>query len=621
MDQKTTGSAAGYYAIVVLTAIALYSATLAAGFVSDDRPLILESSRIHSLSEVSGYFLEPFSQKSQVGRSAQYYRPVVSTSFAVDYAIGGPRGAWWFHLTNMMAYGACAAAVFALLMFLTDNRDASFFGAIGFVVLPVHVSSVCWISGRTDIFALLFAAMAFLCLLEGRATERRPTSWFLLAFIFSLLAMFSKEVALVLIGLWAVFEIAMGRKERFNAGVLRRAFAGGVLVCATVIYLIFRWRAIGALGAGDAARNFDVMSLEGIATICRCLLSYLGKLALPVHLSFGYEFDPYSILSWEPIGMLIGGGVLALITVYALVRRPLVGFGLSWIWLGLIPALNLVPINEIVAERFLFLPSVGFCLLLAVALMDITQKSNECLSRAAMIAGTILIIGWATRAVAAIPIWRSQRTLYLSTLRTAPTRPLSHVMTGEIYLDEVPVCKRAAVHYRAGLRYAEDRIVVRQLAHTQLGKIYSRKGDLFGASCHLSRAYRLNPTGRGAADELAGIYVKAAFWCLGQMNDPRRALAILAKAEKMDSDARMLHYLKGVALAQLGKLEDARDALIYTTRKHPDLAVAHRQLAVVYEKMGKLGRALREAEHAFKIDRSPESETLVERIKEKTNLR
>ena len=606
------------YLLIAAAAALLYANSVPAGFVCDDEGLILQCRRVHSLRCVPGYFGEAFAQQRALGQAAKYYRPVVSASFALDYAVGGPGRPWVFHLTNVLAYGACAALVYGVMRSLLLQRTPAVLGALLFAAMPVHTETVSWISGRTDIFALLFTCGAVLCLLRARHPRAGEYLPYVAAFILTLLALLSKEVALALLPLWIVFEVTWGDTRGLRAPFVRRAYAVAVVLLAVCAYVVMRTIAVGAMRQ-PTARFLDPATPTGLASMGLFLWHYLAKLVLPVHLSFGFEVEPFrEALSLMPILCLVGGAALLGVSVYAAVKAPRTGFALWWIWLTLVPALNIVPITETTAERFLFVPSVGFCLLTALVLHRIRFHGRR-LAGLAYAAVAALVASYALMSVVRNADWRQQRTLYLATVASSPLSPTSHAWAGQAYLSEPVAPERAGLHYGRLLALSAEKPGLRCLAHNAIGKLSLDLGDPDVAIRHLREALALN-------DEIAVIHGNLALaWRNVATADGSEKAWEASRAEAEAALRRDLHYPDAYYALGLYYLDLDRDTrraaelLAKATELDPGFYHAQFALAAACLANGDLESALRAAERALTIEPTGEARALVQTTRLRIN--
>ncbi|MFW6280158.1 MAG: tetratricopeptide repeat protein [Planctomycetota bacterium] len=629
-------------------AVLLYINTLPAGFVSDDRELIEENERVRSLGQIPAYFVEPFSQKGLAGGSSAYYRPVVSATFTMDYALYG-RQPWGYHLTNILLYALCVVLVYLLFRRFLPGRWGAAGGAVIFLAHPLHTETVSWISGRTDLLALVFMLVAVHSFLHARR-RGRSLMWFPILAGCAGLAMLSKEVALVLLPLWGMYELTWGRTDREASPRARRVAVGGTLGLATIGYILARWLIVGGVEAASGQPIFDAWTLSGLATVARCVLEYARKLLFPLHLSFAFEIDPFTGMSTAAWLMIGGGFIMLCISIGAVVWRPAYGFWTWWIWLGLVPALNLVPINEMVAERFLFVPSVGYAALIGMLIGMLPGRKTSFNGWRAAGAVFILMVGaMGAQTVIRNEEWRTERSLYLSALRASPQRPMAHILAAEVYLSDPDSPERSVHHYRRALQLSDSRPGFRHVAHNGLGRGLQELDRPFEALSHLREAVELNPDNPvsgtnyglllmdlgeehgsekmvqdgaeklkevisrepGHADALFGL----GYWAMKHEDDQKEAVELLGRAARADADFDAPLIYQAEAFVRMGRRGRAIDALENAIERTPDNARAYHRKAELHLAEGETRRALRDAETAFTISGSPESKQLLEKIR------
>ena len=603
------------YALLVLTACALYAHTLQHGFTRDDYDLILRCNSVKELSNIPGLFVSPFFPADQSGASPRYYRPLVSATFAVDYAIGGPDHPGVFHFTNVALYAACVAAVFALFSHVIPSRTGAFLAALIFATHAIHTESVAWISGRTDVLSALFMCLAMIAVLRARRITPSPGSengdesvrrrhW-LLAGTFGamLLALFCKEVAFALLPLYVVLEL-VAPVESKKTSKLRRFTPGLALLGASLVYMGLRWFALSGVETRAGTRLVAPWQPSGLATVANCVLQYVGKLSLPVNLSADFEVLPFqTIWGLWPLLALAGALALLAVTIYATVRNWGVGIALWLMWFSLAPVLHIVPIAETVAERFVFVPSIGFCIILGLAADRLLRSTPR---HGAIALGAMLALAAAhgTLTVQRNPDWHSDRTLSISSVRAAPHVPRSHLSLGMVYENQ-KLYRRASLHYRRAAELAE---------RLTLG---GRRGQMPTAYLRLAACARKlgNP-------KRALTYVETAV-----RRNPRNSALLMEKAKILEQMAReqdakaawpAAYVAQGRALALSGDFDRAEKSYRAALDRDPGNYEAHYRLAELHSRRGALGNALREAQKALKINRTSEAQKLIEQIRART---
>ncbi len=397
-------------------AAAVYANALKNGFVWDD-PIILNRQLpvFRGLREI---VLPP---RNVPQFAPDYYRPAVIASYVLDHALGGGSPVM-FHLTVVLAHVLATAAVYAFALVLyrhagppwgARGRSSARIAAVAaalFAVHPVHTEAVAWMAGRADVFATLFATAAAVLYLPRRRTWARG----LVAFVCLLLALLSKEVAVAVVILLpfldALFATGSERQRRWRA-VGCRAWP---VAAAFAAYWILR-----TAGLGGAARALP--GLPPFRSLLGALGIYLQKLVYP------FELNAYID------GLPTGAGWLATVAAVLLgiggwgIHRSLAGDSLSvaclaWMTMGLAPSLAVVEKipDAPVAERYLYFPSVGFCVLAAAWGAELALRAGH-RGRIAMevsAVGLLAVLGGAV--VARNRIWRSDTALWTEHAAKSP---------------------------------------------------------------------------------------------------------------------------------------------------------------------------------------------------------
>jgi hypothetical protein len=346
-----------------------------------------------------------------------------------------------FHLTNLLAHVACSLAVMHL-----GNRlfDAPRAGLAAGLLFTVHTESVSWISGRTDVLACLFGLGALLLALRATAASA----------IGSALALMAKE-STVVIPLLTAAALMLRRTPRSDA---IRVLGLQFLALGTV--LLLRHQALqGLVPTLDLAEGLG----HRLLLAPRFFAEYLGLLAMPFWLSVERHLALQAV---PPLG--VAAGWLVALAFAALLgwtarKAPVVCFSLAWIPLSLIPVLNLVPLPQPLAERFLYLPSVGFCLLLAVLLTN----------RHARILALIAVI-WARATVARNQVWNDEGRFWQAAVAARPERQAARLALGIHHLENGRL-DGAEQGYREGIA---ARARPEELLYRQFGNLAESTGDL-----------------------------------------------------------------------------------------------------------------------------------------------
>jgi len=343
-------------AIAVGLAVAFYLPGLPGDFVYDDHRLIVDNDGLKRPLDLRRAFFRDYYASDTDRMGLGYYRPAAVLSNEFDYRRGGGRSLP-FHATNIAIHGASTLLLFLLAWRLFGGSTLpAAAAAILFALHPSHAESVAFVSGRVDPLATVFSLAAILLHLRANRAGR---PWLLRAGsgVAWLLALFSKEVAAVVPAIVFLIEAAEEGFPSRHELSKRAARYGGYAVVAAV-YLALRIVALGGLLApGPEGTSF---SLGRPFVVVGTYLAWLFLSPPGLHL----EPPPPSGPSALGAGLLSVAFPLLAILAWRVGRR-LEGALAAWCLLALLPVSQVKPLETVLSERFLYLPSAGMALLLA----------------------------------------------------------------------------------------------------------------------------------------------------------------------------------------------------------------------------------------------------------------
>lgn len=462
--------------VAFVAATALYLPSAGHGYVWDDRTLIAENRFLGDAREIGRNLTSDFFRRSAEPSQIGHWRPVVTASYMVDRAAGGG-SARAFHLTNALLHGAAAALVVLLAMSLGLPGWAALVSALVFAAHPVHVESVSWISGRTDLLCGVFVLAALT--IDARGGAR---GWSALA---TLLAIGAKEMAVVVPFAVALRAAWLPRDD--ERGGWRAAWPH---LAAIALYAVVRFGMLGIVPRAPAAAGAGRVAL--FVTWWSAFADYVRVLVWPVRLSI---VSPVALAT-----SLVSMRVLAGVVLFALMaaaawrlryRLTVTSWGIACFLASLVPLVNfIVPVRAIGsvafpwAERFLFVPSIFLAIAVGSAVAALPGRARS--PALAAIAVVCLLFG--ARTVARERVWLSQRTLFEAAVREHPD-------------DEPARVNLAAALLDAGDAPAAERELGRALATAPgdpialylLGNAQRQKADLEGAEASYRKALSIRP--------------------------------------------------------------------------------------------------------------------------------
>lgn len=353
---------------VALLALAASATSLRNGFTYDDRWIIVENGRVHELRALWRYFEESY---WPMKNGAGLYRPLVIFAYTLQWLVGAG-SPLVFHLVNVALAAACAVAVFWTLGFVVPTRVAWLAAAL-FAVHPVHVEAVANVVGQAELWAALVLLSAVGLYLRDRreGPMRRQTGVAIVALF--LVGIFMKEHVIVLPALLLAAELLLYRDASVLQRVRRLRLLLWPLVAIAAGFVALRVQVLGAVGGDVPHPSLLHKDMIARALIMLNVVPEYGRLMLaPVRLYADYS--PRQLDVFATPHPSHAAGLLLLLSTAALfvlsVRRaPVVAFGIAWFGLAVAPVSNvLLATGILLAERTLYLPSVGAMLVVAVGL-------------------------------------------------------------------------------------------------------------------------------------------------------------------------------------------------------------------------------------------------------------
>lgn len=449
-----------WYAVVALTALLGSVTSLGNRFAQDDIPVIVDNPRLHSLAVLWHRFAESYwpPEVAEV-----LYRPVTTTAFTLQWVLGNG-SPWLFHLTNIVLLVIVAGLTLACLRQLLPAPAAAI-AALLFAAHPVHVEAVGNVSGQSELWAAGFVAGAVWLYLHARLGRGLTVGRWAAIVALGALAVLSKEHGAVLIGLLLAAECTVVANPP-SVSTRWRELWPGYLALALVLagYVAARAAVLGSV-VGEVAHIVlrDAGPGQRGLTMLAVVPEWVRLLLIPAHLQSDYMPQELSLASSFGPDQLLGAVLLAAASLLAWRARrsaPAVTLGILWIAIALFPVSNLiVSTGVLLAERTLFLPSLGAVILLGGALTWWRRAGSPLAPRAAVaVAAVIAVLVLAGTVWSALrqSVWRDNPTLFSQVVEDAPLSYTAHwAQAGVLY--RAGLQRQAEVHYRLALQlYGRD---------------------------------------------------------------------------------------------------------------------------------------------------------------------
>ncbi len=569
--------------LVLLATFLAYAGTLWFKFVYDDRGQILANVEVHAWRYLPHYFVERVWSFAYPTIPGNYYRPIFLFFLLINYKIFGPYAAGW-HLVTVAAHLGVTYLVYLMTRRLTGDPATALIAAAVFGVDPVHIESVAWISGVTDPLFALFLLPSFFCYLNWREGKAHRNGWLAGSLALYAFAMLSKETALVLPiiiflyeWIWSDAPENSPRFRRALAHLREGVVAVGPFVVISFAYLAVRWQVLKGLG--------HVMTPLSLLTIIftwpGLLLFYFWHLVWPFNLSVFYD-QPYVrtpglIAFFLPLAGLLAVAFLGWLLVRwlgkdSVLDKRVAVFACAWVLVPFLPLLDLsvLPVGEIAHDRYLYLPSIGFSILLAMALRRIRFGRKRLFSAPAFqaVVATALAVTLGVATAIEDRYWANDVALYTRGVERTPHNKLARTNLGNA-LGEQGRYEEAIRLYRQVL----DLDPHFWLAVYNMGYTFYRMGNLPEAEKYLERAIAIS-----GVDSDEYFYLGLTWMKMGRLND---AEAAVRHALKIQPGGLAYHFALGMILKLKGEVPGALAEFEEELKNFPGETGAEQQIEAI----------------------------------------
>ncbi|MFH0763554.1 MAG: tetratricopeptide repeat protein [Candidatus Omnitrophota bacterium] len=467
-------------ALIFLFSVLIYCNSLGGAFVWDDHAFVEVNPAIRSLANTRYFFTDPAT--TAVGELARdVYRPITTLSYAVDFFLWG-FNSFGYHLTNVILHSFNGILVFLLLSIMFGDFFLALAAGLIFISHPVQTEVVSWISGRSSVLFMFFYLLSFIFYIKARESKK---IFYLYSIIFFCMSLLSKEMAITLPLILILYDLHFGRRFDIKESIVRYL----PYFAIALFFVITRMTLMGQVGQfsgwGEPYRVFLTMS--------KVVVDYVRILFFPVTLcAIGYDvaisksiLEPAALASITFLAVILSG-------IPFLYRRfRAASFSILFFFITLLPVVNIIPIKALEAERFLYLPSLGFCVLIAFIISAADKRFKNPIARngpriAVLIAFT-LIAFYALRTSARNNDWADEITIGRRTLEARSSGAWGMATLGENYL--------ASGNYKEAIKYLEDAVAHApeyELAYNLLGTAYYKSGRYTDAVAAFTKALRLD---------------------------------------------------------------------------------------------------------------------------------
>ncbi len=557
---------------LLLFAIGVYANTLRNGFALDDTRIILNNPMIRSLGDVPALFAADYWEPVVSG----LYRPLTMTSYALSYAAGGEQPAG-YHVVNVLLHALNSLLVLALFRCITTDRSVAAAGAFLFAAHAVHSEVVANAVGRGELLSGAFFLISLLCYVRSDGVPSgRLLATGLLAYAAALLC---KESAITLVGVLLLYDFVFlpGGEIRWGPRISRVVRARWKIYAAymavALVYLGVRALVLESSRPSDFTTHLNNPMIElplvwQVVNALQVMFRYLWLLLFPLHLSYDYSFNQIPLITsfaspWGYIVVALSAASLwGVIRLQRSSKPAFFAVGFALVTFSIVSNL-VVSVGTIMAERLLYLPSIGFCLAAALAVGGLCARlfADARLARGAfagVFAVVVILNGY--RAQLRGADWLSNETLLLADLETSPGSAKIHYNVARIlFTREPPELDAALGHARRALEIEPEYLKAILL----LGNVLIAQGQRAEAIEIYERVLRA-----GVQDAL--LYNNLGYLMAEDRSDVARGIQLIEKAVELEPENPDYLDSLGWAYFQVGRAEEAYELIARSLAIDPE---------------------------------------------------
>lgn len=644
-------------AAIFLFAFVLYFNTLSHDYTQDDAIVIIDNmytkQGVAGIDEIlkydtfKGFFKTEGKDKLVAGGR---YRPFTLIMFAIEWQFfktpkKNPDGtvakdaagntiyttSFVGHLFNVLFYGLTGIVLYLLLLkLLLPGKSEVFAYGLAFIATflfmahPIHTEVVANIKGRDEIIALLGSLAAAYLTIRAHY-EKKPVFYIGAAIVF-FIALLSKENAitfLAVIPLMFYFFTKAKTNDIFKYSL--------PLLAATVVFLIIRGSVLGwSLGEpSKELMNNPFLKIEGnqwvpftagekLATVFYTLGKYIQLLIFPHPLTHDYYPRQVGIMNWSDWQSVVSLLLYLAIFVYAVkgfLKKDPVSFGIFYFLVTLSIVSNIVfAVGVPMSERFMFMPSVGFCFIVAILAFRLSEKiagkklSSFSQLNPALVLTAIVVLFFSIKTISRNEVWKDNFTLFTTDVKVSTnSAKLNNAVGGDlirVYHDHENETLKKQKLVEA-VQYLEKALSIHPTyknSMLQLGNCYNYLQEYEKSISYYLKILAMTPGDEEATNNLGITYREAGKYYGEQKGDLSTALKYLEKAYELRPDEYETLRLLGVAHGVQGRHDKAINFFAKALEKQPENAEAIWNLANAYFYAGNEAKASELRQKALQID-------------------
>src|SRR3989338_4902478 len=571
------------FLIILLIGIIVYKNSFNVPFIYDDKDTIELNYHIKGLKN----FLKDFSFNSN--------RPILMLSFALNYEFGGLK-LFGYHLVNIVLHIFTSFIVYLIISISIRNslyhKTILFsyliplIASLFYLTHPLTTESVTYLSSRSSILSAFFYIFALFLFIKGNEEGKNYIIYSPLCLIFYLLSIWSKQIGITLpamVFFYDYFFIARGNLQDIKKRFAQYYFP--LIVASFLIVLMSLSFAITLKSPDSAQREF----YPHILTEVTIAFYYLKHFLFPINLNF----DPYfpliaSLLQSKFILSLFFILLLIFIAKKLFRDSKLISFGIVWFLITISPHL-LIRLQDLMCERWLYLPLIGITFFVAGILIKVMEFGSGKHSFLLFCSILLILIFLSAGTIKRNEVYNDEALLWSDAMKKSPDKARPYHNLGVVYLgrnknDEAIELYKKSISIEPNFPQS----------YNNLGAAYIRKGKTEKALKFFKIAVKMAPDYTDAINNLINSYFRK--------NQIDEALKIYKDAIKIVANPAEIHNMLGMTYYEVGLLDNAIEMFGRTIQSAPVYAQPYNNMGMAYDAKELSGKEIILYKKAIEVD-------------------
>jgi len=562
--------------------LASYANVFPNEFVWDDKTFITSNQKITSVTYIPYHF-------THESRNS-LWRPLRETFYIFTYSIWS-LNTFGYHLNSILLHTLITIFIFFIIYDITKNKWLSFFTALLFATHPVHTARVTNMTGSFDMLGLLFFLIGFYLFIKYRQTSKK--NYYFYTLFMYILALLSSEEAITFVGVLLLYDLCFTDKI-YISKIKNLLKDYSAFIVTTFLYVIVHIIIVGRVGRSLTyfEDSFYITFLNSI----KAIVFYFKLLVFPVNLSI-YQALPKatSILSIPLLVSLLVLIFTIIIMVVSYKRSKIIFFSFGWFFITMFLFYNFIPKSTLLADRYLYFPSIGFSLLAGYLIFKIRdiklfKKYGKIIS---VIILVLIVIFYMGLTIKRNVEWGDEEVLLKKAVEVSPISTNAYWALGDYY-NNIKDYELAKHNLHKAINISHGNYIALEL----LGVVYAETQDYETAVFYLKKAIETAPAEEEgyyrANNDLGLVY--------SYIEDFDNSLFYLNRAIQIDPELSKAYNDLGTVYGGLGEFDKAIKEINKAIEINPDNSDYYFNLAIIYEFLEDNTKAKELFQKALEID-------------------